>query len=440
MTVWMSMLLLAQAGQPIELSLKRAVELSLAPEGAARARIAAEGVKLADARRREAQAALLPYLDGTAEYRDQTVNLQAFGINFGNFLAGLPIPLPRVSPISGPFQVFDARFNARQSLFDFSSIERYRAAKRAKTAAEFDLETARNQTAETVARAYLAAARADAAVETAKANQALAEAIVKQARSVKDAGTGTGIEVTRAQVQLSDTRQRLVVAENERRRTRLQLLRAIGLAPSYEPVLSDPLAYRAAAAQTVEAALAAAKAERAEVQAQQSREESARLGYGAAKAERYPTAGVFANYGSIGGAINNALPTYTIGIRMSVPLFNGGLTETHRAQAAAALRQEAIRSRDLLDQIELEVRLALDALQSAEEQVRVAREGLTQSENELAQARRRYEAGVANSLEVTDAQTRLERARENSIAALFNHNLARVSLAAATGAIRSFAQ
>jgi outer membrane protein TolC len=416
------------------------VEIALAPEGAARVRLAAEGVRLADARRREAQAALLPYLDGTVEYRDQTVNLQAFGINFGNFFTGLPIPAPRIKPVSGPFQVFDARFNARQSLFDFSSIERYRAAKRAKTAAEFDLETARNQTAEAVARAYLAAVRADAAVETAKANQALAEAILRQTRNVKEAGTGTGIEVTRAQVQLADARQRLVAAENERRRARLQLLKVVGLAPNYEPVLSDPLAYRAVAAQTVEAALAAAKAERAEIRAQQAREEAARLGYGAAKAERYPTAGAFANYGSIGGGINNALPTYTAGIRVTVPLFNGGLAETHRAQAAAAQRQEAIRTRDLLEQVELEVRLALDALQSAEEQVRVAREGLTQSENELAQARRRYEAGVANSLELTDAQTRLERARENSIAAVYQHNLARVSLAAATGAIRQFAQ
>ena len=63
--------------------------------------------------------------------------------------------------------------------------------------------------------------------------------------------------------------------------------------------------------------------------------------------------------------------------------------------------------------MELDVRLALDELQSAEDEVKVAQEGLALSENELAQARRRYEAGVANSVEVTDAQTRLERARDN---------------------------
>jgi len=41
--------------------------------------------------------------------------------------------------------------------------------------------------------------------------------------------------------------------------------------------------------------------------------------------------------------------------------------------------------------------LALDALHSAEEQVKVSKEGLELAENELAQARRRYEAGVASA-------------------------------------------
>jgi len=59
------------------------------------------------------------------------------------------------------------------------------------------------------------------------------------------------------------------------------------------------------------------------------------------------------------------------------------------------------------------------------------------AENELAQARRRYEAGVANGLEVTDAQTRLARARENQVSALFNYNQARIDLGQAMGIIRS---
>ena len=104
---------------------------------------------------------------------------------------------------------------------------------------------------------------------------------------------------------------------------------------------------------------------------------------------------------------------------MRVPIFDGGRRDARRAEAASQYRQEKVQTSDLKEQIELDVRLALDALQSAEEQVKVAREGLELAENELAQARRRFDAGVADGLEVTDAQTRLERARDNQIAALY---------------------
>ena len=67
-----------------------------------------------------------------------------------------------------------------------------------------------------------------------------------------------------------------------------------------------------------------------------------------------------------------------------------------------------------------------------------AREGVDLSEKELAQAQRRYTAGVANSLEVTDAQTRLDRARDNQIDALYDYNVARIDLATATGRIQEY--
>ena len=86
------------------------------------------------------------------------------------------------------------------------------------------------------------------------------------------------------------------------------------------------------------------------------------------------------------------------------------------------------------------MRTALDSLRSADAQVKAANEGLELSQNELAQARRRYEAGVTNSIEVTDAQTRLSRARDNRISALYNYNLARIDLGTAMGTIQSLIQ
>src|ERR1019366_7196279 len=137
------------------------------------------------------------------------------------------------------------------------------------------------------------------------------------------------------------------------------------------------------------------------------------------------------DYGSSGTGFDNSLPTRTIGISLRVPLFDGGRRDARRAESASQYRAEKVKTNDLKEQIDLDVPRALDALRSAEDQVKVSREGLELAENELAQARRRNQAGVAIGVEVTDAQSRLERARDNQTAALYNYNVGRIDLAQA---------
>jgi outer membrane protein TolC len=123
-----------------------------------------------------------------------------------------------------------------------------------------------------------------------------------------------------------------------------------------------------------------------------------------------------------------------------VPIFDGGRRDARREESASQYRAETVRTSDLRQQIELDVRLALDSLQSSDQQVKVAQEGLDLANSELTQARRRVDAGVAISVEDTDAQTRLERARDNTTDALYNYNLARLNLAQAMGRVRSLVQ
>ena len=117
---------------------------------------------------------------------------------------------------------------------------------------------------------------------------------------------------------------------------------------------------------------------------------------------------------------------------------DGGRRDSRKEEASSQFRQEQIRTRDLQRQVELDVRLAWDSVRSTQAQVDTAREGLALAENELAQARRRYEAGVTNSIEVTDAQTRLDRARDNQVAALYSYNVARIDLSTAMGTIGEY--
>lgn len=427
----MPILLSAQSPPSLDLSMKQAVDMALAPDGNARVQLVQEAVKQAQSRVAQARAALLPNLDASVSEQNQTRNLAAFGIKIQ-----LPIPGFQFPELAGPFSVFDARASVTQSVFDFSAIRRYQASRTAAQAASGDSDAARDEVARQVSLLYLAALRAQARADASQADVTLAESLGELAANQKTAGTGTGIEVTRAKVQLAQARQQLLVARSDLRQSQLELLRAIGLRLDTAVHLTGKMEYAAAEPITAEKALESALASRADWKAQQTREQAARLSFSGVKLERLPTVAGFADYGSSGSAINNSIPTRTFGVSLRVPIFDGGRRDARRSESRSQYEQERIRTADLRKQVELEVQLALDDLQSSEEQVTVAAEGLDQVQAEVEQAQRRYKAGVSSSLEVTDAQTRLARARDNRIAALFLYNRARLDLWQAMGKIR----
>ena len=97
------------------------------------------------------------------------------------------------------------------------------------TEAQLQQDQTRNEVTASIAVQYLSVLRAEASLQTTRANVTLAQALLELAKDQKNAGTGTGIELTRAEVQLANARQQLIEADLERRKTQLQLLKTIGL-------------------------------------------------------------------------------------------------------------------------------------------------------------------------------------------------------------------
>jgi outer membrane protein len=422
----------SQERGPLRITLKRAVELALSPEGNAHIQLSRELVRQAKSRAVQARAALLPDLEGSFGYESETRNLATMGLD----QIQLPFQI-RIPRMVGPFNLMDARTTVVQSVFDMSSIRRLQASHSGVSTARAELENTDDLVTARVAKAYMAGLRAVAELEAVNANVALAEAVLKQAQNQKSAGNGTGIEVTRARVELLNQKQRRLVAENDQNKARLELLRAMGLRLDTEVELADRLNYAPVDTAAFERAKEEAENSRADLKAQKSREDAARLSASATRMERLPSIASFADYGTTGAGLGSSLPTRTYGIAVRVPVFDGFRRDARREESNSIYRQEKIKTNDLKDQIELDVQLSIDSMHSAEEQVSVATEALTLAESELTQARRRYDAGVANGLEVTDAQTRLARARDNHITALFNFNLSRLEYGQATGTIRS---
>ncbi len=422
-------------GAVLRLSMKDAVDIALGAEGNPRVRIAEETVNQSKSRSAEARSALLPNLEGSVGQLNRTTNLQAYGLTFRLSSLGFQFPT-----LVGPYDLFDARATANQSAFDFSAIRRYQASRTGISQAQSEDENVQDLITSTVARAYLGAVRADAAVGTARANLRLAKDLLDLASSLKAAGSATGIEVTRARVQLAHEQQSALVADNERRRAYFQLLNSMGMDLTTPVELTQPLAFLPVDVTAADQALKIAFEARNDWKAQVRRKEGAELTYSAVKWERLPSVGLFGDYGTIGTSINDAIPTRTYGFTVKIPVFDGGRRDARRAESASQLRQEQLRTRELHDRIDLEVRTAIDNLKSSIDLVKTAEEGLALAESELAQAERRYKAGVGTSLEVTDAQTRLQRARDDRILALYAYNLSRIDLGTAMGTIRRLIQ
>lgn len=415
----------------IPLSLAQAVDIALSPDGNTRIRIAEELVRQAKALSVQSRAALLPNIDASVGQQNMTRNLAAFGIRIN-----LPIPGYESPTFVGPFNVFDARATASLNVLNLSSIRRYQASRKGIRQAEAEQEYAQDQVRSTVARVYLSLMKARASEDAARSSVALAERLLTLAEDQKSVGTGTGIEITRARVQLANERQRLLAARNEVKRACFQLLRTLGLDMDLNVEPIERMTYQPVEIHDPQQALQIAMESRADWKVQLKKEETARLNHSATWMERLPSVSLFADYGTIGSSINETVPTRAYGFAVQVPIFDGGRRDGRRAESSSRLRQEREILTDLREQIKLDIRLALDSLQSADLQVAAAEEGLKLAENELAQAQRRFKAGVGSSIEVTDAQTRLERARDNRIQALFIHNVARIDLHSAMGTIK----
>jgi outer membrane protein TolC len=87
--------------------------------------------------------------------------------------------------------------------------------------------------------------------------------------------------------------------------------------------------------------------------------------------------------------------------------------------------------------VALEVRTALAQIEAARNEVEVANLGVKLAEEEVSQARDRFQAGVANNIEVVSAQDAFARANDNQIAALYRYNQSRADLAHSTGQIEA---
>lgn len=420
------------ADSSVRLTLGEAVRLAARQNAAvegARARIDA-----AMARVTQRRADLLPNVSAAISERGVTTNSATFPIDFPTAPGQRPLFDPNGS-ILGPVNAFDARVRVAQTLFDPAARTRVRTARTGVAAATADVANIVDLVAQAAANAYLAVLRADAVYTARLADSTLAAELLGIAQGQLTAGTGIALDVTRARSQLTGARTQLIIARNERDRTRVDLARTLGL-PLVRIELADALASLPTAEPMSEAiALDGASRNRKDIRTLDLQVTAAREQAAAIRDERFPTIGVFAGEGLSQRNGRSYLPTYDWGIQLSLPIFDGFRRQGRVTEQVSTARDLEIRAKDLRAQVDADVRSATLNLRSSSEVVGAARERLTLAEQEVAQARERFQAGVSGNADVITASITLNTARTQLVDALTSYQTSRVALARAQGSI-----
>jgi outer membrane protein TolC len=370
--------------------------------------------------------ALIPQFTARAGETVEQLNLETIGFN-------LHIPGVSIPKIVGPFHYTDVRGYASWRAFDYSARKDYRASVETRRAAQLSVLDARDLVVEATANAYLQVIAGASRVEAIRAQVETSQALYNRAVDQLKAGTAAGIDVLRSQVELKQQQQRLLAQRNGFEKDKLTLGRVIGLPGGQEFNLAEAAPFAPLAAMTQDQALETAAQQRPDLQSYSARVRAAEQAVKAAAGQRYPTAGVSADYGDVGTTLASSHGTFTVNASVNVNLFDGGRIAADVIQAKAALKQRRDELADLSGQIEYQVRSAYLDIRTAADQVAVARENLDLANQTLAQARDRFAAGVTDNIEVVQAQESVASANDALISALYAHNVAKVALARALG-------
>src|SRR5271165_6799160 len=370
---------------------------------------------------------LLPNVTGGLGETVEQVNLATFGFKFA------PNPYFTIPKIVGPFQFADARAFATVPLVDMAQYRNYQATKQRELAAQLNVKDARDLVVEAVGNAYLRIIASAATVTSTEAQVKTAQVLFDRASDQKKAGTAPGIDVLRAQVELKRQQQLLVAQSNQFQKDKLTLSRVIGLPSGQLFTVVDPTLGSPLDALSVDDALTQAYQHRSDYMAAETSVKAAEFAKRAAHAQYYPTLTAAGNYGDIGTHFNDSHGTFTFVGALRFNIFDGGKIKADELAADVALTNRKNDLANLKGQIDYQVRTALLDLKASQDEVDVARSNVDLSNQTLTQARDRFSAGVADNLEVVQAQQSVADADQSLISAQYRNNLARVELARALG-------
>jgi TolC family type I secretion outer membrane protein len=333
----------------------------------------------------------------------------------------------------GPYSVAQSELQLQWTLYDFGrTAGRYRQAGLREKITRFQALRAQETVAYDVATAYLQVLEAAAFRRIAVESVRRAEVVLEDVRARREAGVALRDDVLRGEVQLSESRDALVRAEDAEIAALARLNNAMGRDASLPLRPGEGLSPGEFTASLAECLQRAAE-QRPEVGVARDRVAVAQYGRVAARGEFLPRLNMLGSLGRIEG--QNVVGGWQegVGIQFNVPVYHGGANRGNLASADADISQALADAQGILNDISLEVTVAHRGVVSAQTRVELARPAVEQSAEALRVVRQRYRAGTATPTDVIDAETTLTRAEQRYVSARIEYMSALVRLAYVMG-------
>ncbi len=422
--------LIVSADQP--LTLEDSIDIAL--KNSRVMNIARQGAMSAEARKREAITGFLPKF--STSYTYTRLNEEP---SFA--FPGIPPTIPPSNMVMGTKDNYNWVIEARQPLFAGGGIlANYQASKIAEDAALME-ETARAQDVVLdVKTAYFNILRAQRLRDTARQSVEMLGAHRDAAQNYFRVGLIPKNDLLQAEVELANGKQANVKAQNAVEIAKSRLNTALKRDLSAPLEIVDSLAYQPLE-KTFQECLDIARQNRPELKISELRAEQAGKMVRVAQSEFFPTVGLVGQYArfgdkaSVDGSAYKDMESWQVMAVASWNFWQWGKTKFRVDAGRAAENQAILQSKELQDQVSLEIKNAYLLLQEAESQIAVSQKVIDQAEENYRISEARYRERVARATEVLDAQTLLTRAKSEYANALADYNISHARLQRAMGVI-----
>ncbi len=390
-------------------------------------------VAAAQAKEAQAKCAYLPNVSGEASYvylwpqEGMAIDLSA--------LHG-----PDIQAALAPTNVFDFQVGASALVYDFGKRElQVKLAETGVDAAGIGVDQIKTSIAFQAAQVFDGLLFLRSEIKVIDEQLGTLQQHLEDTQKREDTGSSTHYDVLTTQVRLASVKSQRIDAEGQYAKQRIALRDLMGLAPDDDFDIKGDFTL-AASPGDAQAVLASAIAQRSDIAQSLSAEKQAQLASSLARLGHMPTIAAHTEAGFKNGIltftntdVDNLLFNWDFGVVVSVPIFDGLLTERRSAEADAKLAAARSGTEALKRTVATQVLQALQDVQSSHEQTENSLAQLDQAQEALNMAKVQYDIGVGTNLEYLDSQTSLELAKLNNLGATYREFLSQLQLKQSLG-------